>query len=1094
MHFSESELRQIVARASNLTERLQDDFIPHIQNDHDKWVQKRMDRWCQVVADGDSKKFQTRLAWGNLSTENLETILGMVILPSEQSLPWWTECINACLQEMDSLSSESIRNERSRFRFLFSEQRVPYEEVFVPFIQYASKQLIKRSGSDYELLSGEAHTQLERYLLQQLANVCAQTFHLEFSISRASKRSAFSQILAQQHSDTEDGIYWEFVDALYKGKLKGILFEYSVLCRLISTVLENWITAVAEFLSHLQTDWEKIQHTFQPNLPLDKVISVRTGLSDPHNQNRTVISLQFSTGLQLVYKPRNLALAKSFFNLLAWFNEHTELLSFKTLKVLSEGTHGWVEYVTHFPCQDHPMLDRYYKRTGMLLCLIYLLDGTDFHLENIIAHGEYPLLIDTETLLHHHFTYPEDEEDNARSLAEIHLNRSVLRTDFLPRWHWGEGEQRYDVSGIGGMSEPEISIRSLKWQQVNTNNMRLEYSSNPIKSNANLPSLSGSSITAQNYIQHIATGFEEMYLKLLENRAALLAVDGPIVKFKSHEVRLIFRNTKVYGGILNNTLQPKYLRAGIDRSIEIDVLSRAYLGTEEKPAYWAILQAEQVAIERLDVPLITGSADSDVLVTKLNKTIHNYLLEPSYESVQRRLQKLNREEMVYQMELIAVLLDVRFAATNNSSNKHPHQHDADIEITYTEKALTQRAIVIAEMLKQKAIVSRDGRMASWIGLKYVPEAACSQIVPLRDNLHSGASGVALFLAAIAKVTNREDLRTLALQGLQPLCRRLEAQNKLDRTALTQTGIGGVMGFGSMVYALVKISQFLEEPTLLEVAREVATHITTEQITRDQQFDVMDGVAGALLGLLALYEQSGEIDILCKAKACGEHLLRNRVASQSGLRAWITVGTKPLSGFSHGVAGIAYALLRLYSITNERCLLEAAEEAIAYENSLYCTEVKNWHYLLQDQTSSSGSVFRTAWCHGAPGIGLARLGGLTIYDTTSVREDISVALQTTKQVGLTEFDNLCCGNLGRTELFLVAAEQLSQPELLDFARTHVTAVLNREEQAGSFFLPHRPPGPNQNLFQWGFFHGLSGIGYELLRIACPEQLPSVLLWQ
>src|SRR3712207_8377597 len=61
---------------------------------------------------------------------------------------------------------------------------------------------------------------------------------------------------------------------------------------------------------------------------------------------------------------------------------------------------------------------RYYERAGMLLCLFYVLEGTDCHYENIIASGEYPVLIDTETLMHHRAreTVPQDENAQTEAL------------------------------------------------------------------------------------------------------------------------------------------------------------------------------------------------------------------------------------------------------------------------------------------------------------------------------------------------------------------------------------------------------------------------------------------------------------------------------------------------------------------------------------------------------------------------------------------------------------------------------------------------------------------------------------------------------
>ena len=58
-------------------------------------------------------------------------------------------------------------------------------------------------------------------------------------------------------------------------------------------------------------------------------------------------------------------------------------------------------------------------------------------------------------------------------------------------------------------------------------------------------------------------------------------------------------------------------------------------------------------------------------------------------------------------------------------------------------------------------------------------------------------------------------------------------------------------------------------------------------------------------------------------------------------------------------------------------------------------------------------FLVTWCHGAPGIALARLGSLSIYQTDEILQDVEVALQTTQKYGLQGVDHLCCGNRSST---------------------------------------------------------------------------------
>src|SRR5512135_1831358 len=116
------------------------------------------------------------------------------------------------------------------------------------------------------------------------------------------------------------------------------------------------------------------------------------------------------------------------------------------------------------------------------------------------------------------------------------------------------------------------------------------------------------------------------------------------------------------------------------------------------------------------------------------------------------------------------------------------------------------------------------------------------------DLYGGACGVAMFLAAVEKVTGGAGYRELALGAVQPL--RQELRDYGNRTA-KEMGIGGAAGLGSVVYSLTRLSQWLDEPTLLEDARRAAELITAERIAADQALDIVGGAAGAILGLLAL---------------------------------------------------------------------------------------------------------------------------------------------------------------------------------------------------------------------------------------------------
>ena len=1102
MEFSREALIEIVCKASTITERLETEFFFNEAQANDAIVNSRLEKWCQGIAQGSWEQFEKRLAWDGLDLSTIRCVLDSVCIADDslatdfvlQTLHTWVETLKEAMQAATAVSLETLeKSELSEYRCLNPEKPLPFEELFLPFVDVARQKLIAQAGSSYSLLSESAHATLERSLLKRLSDLGSQAMELKFSIFRTLQHPSLARLLKPLPGNLSKDQYKAFIRGMLSGKLLSFFREYSVLARLLAVDTDFWVDATGEFLRRLASDWSEIQQTFQGETELGQVAAVEPALSDHHNNGRAAIAVKFTSGLKLIYKPKDLGTEQAYFELLAWFNDHGTPLPFKLLQVLNYSTHGWVEFVEHLPCQDQEEAKRYYQRAGMLLCVIHALKGVDCHGENIIACGEHPVLIDLETLMHPRVWEVEKLRDEAevQSLANRQLWDSVLRTSFLPQWKFGQNKQfAYDDSGLGGVDEQDVPSRAMQWQNINTDSMALKYENGKMPPSANVPLLDGVNLSPDNYVEDIVAGFRQMYQFLLAHRGAILATDGPLVALAQQKVRFIFRDTTVYDFLLKKTRHPKFLRDGVDRSIELDLLSRASLASESKPLLWPLLRTEQQALSQLDIPYFSIRADSNALTISPNQTIENCFKETSYALVVSYLDQLSDADLEQQIGFIRGSLYSRMSPEPGGSLL---SEKSDLNLAtinpLTREEIMGQVIAIAVELQQRAIRSADGS-TSWIALGYIPEAEKFQLQPLDYDLYDGSCGVALFLAALEKVTGGAGFRELALGALQPLRKHLQ-QPKLSQKLAKEIGIGGTLGLGSIIYALVRSGQFLGEPDLLEDARQVASLIAPERIAADQKLDVMCGAAGAILGLLALYKTSADPVVLEQSITCGHHLLSHRVASESGYRAWATVDGRLLTGFSHGAAGIAYALLQLYATTQDGVFREAAEEAIAYEHSVFSPEAENWPDFSPTGSRNGRSTFMTSWCSGAPGIGLARLGSLAILDTDEIRQEIEIALKTTQRCDLHGIAHLCCGTFGRIELLLAAAHQLSRIELLETAQKQAAWVVAKAEKVGSFYLL---PGFPRNVYMPSFFQGTAGIGYELLRLAYPDLLPSVMLWQ
>jgi type 2 lantibiotic biosynthesis protein LanM len=606
--------------------------------------------------------------------------------------------------------------------------------------------------------------------------------------------------------------------------------------------------------------------------------------------------------------------------------------------------------------------------------------------------------------------------------------------------------------------------------------MRFTRRRRPMAGAQNRPTLAGARVEVPDYTEEIARGFTSVYRLLLEHREGLLADEGPLARFARDEVRVVLRPTSTYAALLAESFHPDVLRDALDRDRLFD---RLWAAVEQRPVLARVIAAERDALLRGDIPLFTTHPTTRDLSTGTGAPIADVLEETGLSLVRRRVGQLGERNLAQQLWLLRASLATLPTATRPAPGPAPRRSGPPA------RADRDRLLAAAQAVgdRLEAMALRGDGAASWIGL--APNARDRwTLLPLGVDLYSGLAGPALFLAHLGAVTEQVRYGTLAREALTALRRQVER----DRSAIKS--IGGFDGWGGILYTLSHLGILWDEPALLDEA-EAIVGLLPDLIEQDERWDIIAGAAGCLGGLISVQRCRPSDRTLDAALRCGDRLLAGAQPMTQGI-GWVLKGpgTRPLAGFAHGAAGIAWALLELAAWAGEERFRAAAHAALAYERTLFSAEAGNWLDLREHagggRADESRARCMTAWCHGAPGIGLARLRSLPHLDDATTRAEIGTALATTLAEGFGRNLSLCHGDLGNLEFVVQAGERLGDPRWRLQADRLAALVLEGIDHEGwRCGVPMGVESP-------GLMTGLAGIGYGLLRLAEPSRVPSVLV--
>jgi len=300
-------------------------------------------------------------------------------------------------------------------------------------------------------------------------------------------------------------------------------------------------------------------------------------------------------------------------------------------------------------------------------------------------------------------------------------------------------------------------------------------------------------------------------------------------------------------------------------------------------------------------------------------------------------------------------------------------------------------------------------------------------------------------------------------------------------------LGLFAGWGGLIYTMAQLTLLKKDPHWLTLALTWLERFNPcEMLLAEDNHGVVNGSAGFIVALLSAYQVGKDQRFLELADKMGSALLRHSIRTEDQIR-WKSYSNKPLAGLSHGASGYAVCFSRLYKHTGSKRYKDVVRKILQYETHLYSSDTKNWPDLrsIVAEREQGQTVYSTAWSHGAPGIGLARLEVLKCgIKDRFILKDVENALHTCLESGFDGGDNLCFGNFGNLELLINYADYFSEKNVQVMYQKLAANLVERGIQRGFNVT-------GKGTYTPGLMNGITGVIYQCMRVDDPKHVPSIL---
>lgn len=948
--------------------------------------------------------------------------------------PEWLTSLGKML-EAHGLSTTDIPAPRFNAQDL---PETPFAGFYLPFLSHFRNEL--RRNVEPELgevtVTGAAYKVMLSRLTTKLLNISLRALIQHFSESGRS--------------------YQEYRDEMATTAGHEAVFRrFPVLARDIESAVRMYTDAVTEILLHLDADFHRLVECSMLDESDRGLVSLESHQGDTHRRGRSVSIIKIGSS-SLVYRPTRTA----GYGLYRAIVQELSLGScMRCPRIFERASHMWVEYV---PQAEKPIdATDHLRKMGALAAIAFGCGATDLHMENVIATSEGPIPVDLETLLG---ADVETGSASAYEAARQFLNESPLGTGVLPLGVQVSGGGELEISALCGGLYPTRG-RFEQLLDPYSDGIRIELTDGLTGMAKNLPPGLARSDLAAN-ASDIRDAFDDTCDEIWNHREAIAA---SVAGVRDSLVRVIVRPTNLYDVVRRAFYHPRYLTSTLARE---RLLHGLWKGLDEHELVTGELCiSEMRQLLDGDIPWFFARAGFCEVYDAEERRVSQLVVSPAGRAERhlRRTRPRSLESQTVRALVSEVLDTFHLEVAENAQVVNAGLDDAaqgplgpDASPIDTVAATGLIDTVVQKFAETAFLGERD---ATWIGMVSSHNGNSVRLAPSGTGIFDGLAGIGLGLASAYSTTANDMAFALARKCLQPVA------SDLERWCDDRRGpLGAFSGAGGLAYALFAASKLLGEDVdqWHELAQRYVVSVR-DPVTEDDLLDVSAGAAGAAAVLAAMLESGVPFheECLTSLAACIERLRRSATSlvDFDGL-CWPTGESRtPLGGFSHGTAGIGWAVARSLPWINSSGDVDLISRALRFDDNYWDADRSLWRDARPE--SADKPVYPIHWCHGATGIFLARLQASKFSSEVVPEASIDRAKDALTSNPMPRSDCLCHGALGNAMCLSLDSRSKDGPR---YMRASFDRILQSTFRHGLGFPARTVPGL---MFGYaGLLHGLS----------------------